>query len=389
MALRAAPARPVRGLAGRIGGLLGGHAEPAGCGQAHDRPRLLRRNADQPGLRAAVCSGGGAGAGHGGALLFRGAAGRKSGRRSARPPVCPSDWPGCRLPRSQPQWRAGVAPIGRQRTAARRGRHHHVGGLAQFGHGDRQPGDAVRHQPAAGRLHLDRHSAGGAADRARRATPAEDLAGQPGPRGRCQHACRRNTRGGAHGAGTCARGLREQPLQPGLAGSHRDRARTHPHPGHRHRSGDHADLRGHRRGAVVGRARCHRRADDAGHAGPVRAVCTDWRWFGGCAGRSVERAATRCRWHGADRRVARRAVGNCRARDPAAVAGAGAWRDPFRPGGLPLPAAPGHAGAGWLRPACAAGRNRGAGRPLRRRQEHGAGDAVALPRPAERQRADR
>ena len=57
-------------------------------------------------------------------------------------------------------------------------------------------------------------------------------------------------------------------------------------------------------------------------------------------------------------------------------------RSRFERRDLPLPAASGRAGAGGFQPARAPGRDRRAGRPVRRRQEHGVLAAAALPRPA-------
>ena len=75
--------------------------------------------------------------------------------------------PGRRFPRPHPQRRTGLAPLGRQRTVAQRGRHQHVGRLAQQRHRDRRPGHAVRHQSASGYVRVDRHPCCRVADRAR------------------------------------------------------------------------------------------------------------------------------------------------------------------------------------------------------------------------------
>ncbi|MNV24415.1 hypothetical protein D3C71_1154780 [compost metagenome] len=379
MALRASSRRLVQRLVDRAGSVLDGHLEPANGGQADDRPRLLRRRRNQSRLQPVVHRRRGAGAGHRDAFLLRVAAGRESRRRPARPALRAPDWPGRRLPRSQPQRRAGLASVRRQRTAAQRDRFHHVGGPAQPGHRHRQHGDVVRHQPAVGDLFVDRHSAGRVAHRAGLASPAENLPRQPGPRCRCQCAGRRNPGRRAHRAGACARAIRTRPLRRCIEDVRCHRTAPHRHAGVRHRHRHRAGVRRDRRSAVVRRARRGRRQHECRHVGPVRAVRADRRRLGRRAGRSVERVAACRRWHGPHRRAVGRKLGHHRADPSCAAAEPAAWRDPFRAGVVPLPAAAGSAGAGKLRPGRSAGRNRGTGRAFRRRQEHGAVLAAALP----------
>ena len=92
----------------------------------------------------------------------------------------------------------------------------------------------------------------------------------------------------------------------------------------------------------------------------------------------------RGRWHGPHPRTAGRSAGHRRACAADGAADARARRDSVRRRDLPLPAAPRRGRAGGLQPARAPGRDRGAGGPVRRRQEHRVRDAAALPRSAVR-----
>ena len=119
-----------------------------------------------------------------------------------------------------------------------------------------------------------------------------------------------------------------------------------------HRGRHHADLRRDHAGAVVGRARRHRRAHERRHARPVRAVRADRRRLGRRAGGSLERTAARRRRHGPHQRTA---AGNARRRRAGASARAAAAAarraSRFDDVDLPLPIAPGPARAGGLHPA--------------------------------------
>ena len=225
VAVRACASQPVRRLAAGAGLFVDGDAQPAGRVPADDRPGLLERREHRPGVRVPVRGRAGARVRDGGALLLRFAARRARRGGHAPAAVLARHRAGCRLPRPHPQRRTGLAPDRRCGTAAQRGRLEHVGGVAQRDHGDRLDRDAVRHQPAPGELRIDRHSAGGAADRDRRAAAAEGVACQPGSRRRRQHPRRRNAGCGANRAGACTRTLRAHALRP-RAGASRSTPRA-------------------------------------------------------------------------------------------------------------------------------------------------------------------
>ena len=389
VALRAAPARLVPRVVAGLVRLVGGDARAARRGARDDRRRLPQREQHRRDVRVAVRRDRRARTGDGGALLFRLAAGRTRRRGPAATPVQPPARSRPCVLRSHAQWRTRLAPVGRHRIAAQPGGLQHFRRAAQLPHGARQHRDDVRHQPAAGDLHHGRHPAVRRAHRDRQPAPAEDVAPEPGSRGRCERARQRSARQRAHGAIACARTLRARALRRRRRARRRHRAPPHRHAGDRHGGRDHRVLRRDHHRAVVRRARCGGRAHERGHARAVRVVRDARRRFGRRARRSLERRAARGRRHGAHQRSAdgTRVAGRARASD--AVAAALARRHPPRRRRLPLSLARGCTGARRLLAARAPRRNGGARRSLRRGQEHGVRAAAALPRSATRQHRDR
>ncbi len=297
---------------------------------------------------------------------------------------------GRRLPRPHPQRRTGLAPHRRRRAAAQRRGLQHVGGAAQHGHGDRQPGDAVRDQLrgwrpsrwSAFRWRCCRSSsAAGGCGRSSRASQdrvadANTLAAE--------------TLGAVRTVQAHAReALRTRPLRRRADRSPCDTARA-PHPARRRWVTAIAIIAGVRRD----HAWCCGRARTTVLAGRMSAgTLAQFVLYALIGGGSVGALAEV--WNELQRAAGGMGrISELLQRKPPPS------RAPAHPQPLPrplrgelasrtstfhYPLAPRRAGAATVS-ACdvASRRDRGAGRAVRRRQEHGVLDAAALPRPAVR-----
>ena len=282
-----------------------------------------------------------------------------------------------------PQRRTGLAPVRRHRTAAQRGRLQHVGRAAQRRDGARQHRDAVRHQPAPGGVRAGRHPAGRAADRAsaagacrRSRAPARTASPTP-------------TRSPAKRSARCAP-CRRMRANPTSAGASPTRVATAVATARKRIgvqaivtavaitlffgaitlvlwSGAHDVVAGRMSAGTLGQFVLYAMIG-GGSVGALAEVWNEVQRAAGGMGRINEL-------------LQERPAG--RARACRAAAAAGARRDPpSTTSPSTTPSRAGRACAGRLQPARAARRNRGAGRPFRRRQEHGVLAAAALPRSA-------